>query len=392
MKRPHCPTFKEITMPIHKTIPMKAFLILVFLSGILLYPAFCQDKVQEVDAATVSAKETQAIQLLSPKKGKGVGISNKKVQKWWDHYKKNKARKMANGKERTRPDPVVLKWGSSMKKGTSYRVLVSLKEDFSHPLVYNTKEKSKKIYRLRRNTTYYWKVTAASGTGTVTSPVYSFYTKDCARTMKVGGVDNIRDLGGYMTEFGTRIRQGKVYRSANLNKTTKKGKRVLVNLLKIRTDLDLRRKGEGGAGKKSPVLKNYIHIHGKGYEKMWKTQKGKKTIVKEMKVFADESNYPVLFHCTYGRDRTGTLAFMLNGLLGVSKKDLYRDFELTFLSGKSGSKESGKKRMKRFDKVYKYMSGYRDRTKPLSYNIEAFLLDNGMQKDEIDTIRTIMLE
>ena len=115
-------------------------------------------------------------------------------------------------------------------------------------------------------------------------------------------------------------------------------------------------------------------------------------MVREMRVFANQANYPILFHCTYGRDRTGTLAFMINGLLGVSRKDLYRDFELTFLSGKSGSKKSGKKRMRRFDKVYRYMSRYKDSKKSLSYNIEAFLLDNGMKKQEINSIRAIMLE
>jgi len=209
--------------------------------------------------------------------------------------------------------------------------------------------------------------------------------------MKVGGVENIRDLGGYMTDSGRRTRQGLIYRSGNLNHVSKKGKKILRKSLKIRTDLDLRKKGEGGAGKKSPALTHYIHIHGKGYERMWQTRKGRKRIVKEIKVFANQRNYPILFHCTYGRDRTGTLAFMLNGLLGVSKKDLYRDFELTFLSGKSGSKKSGKRRMRRIDKVYRYMSRYKNSSKPLSYNIEAFLLDNGMKKSEIDRIRAIML-
>ncbi|MBR2023480.1 MAG: tyrosine-protein phosphatase [Clostridia bacterium] len=47
------------------------------------------------------------------------------------------------------------------------------------------------------------------------------------------------------------------------------------------------------------------------------------------KLFTDESNSPILFHCTHGADRTGTFAFLLSGMLGVGIDDLYRDFELT---------------------------------------------------------------
>ena len=41
------------------------------------------------------------------------------------------------------------------------------------------------------------------------------------------------------------------------------------------------------------------------------------------------------FHCHGGSDRTGTLAFLLEGLLGVSESDLSKDFELTYYSGSS---------------------------------------------------------
>ena len=41
---------------------------------------------------------------------------------------------------------------------------------------------------------------------------------------------------------------------------------------------------------------------------------------------------PVYFHCAIGRDRTGTLAFLLEGLLGMSKSDIYKDYELTNFS------------------------------------------------------------
>ena len=41
---------------------------------------------------------------------------------------------------------------------------------------------------------------------------------------------------------------------------------------------------------------------------------------------ADESNYPIFYHCQIGTDRTGALAFLINALLGVSEEDLYYDY------------------------------------------------------------------
>ena len=48
-----------------------------------------------------------------------------------------------------------------------------------------------------------------------------------------------------------------------------------------------------------------------------------------LRVFADERNYPVYMHCWGGADRTGTVAFILEGLCGVSEADLAIDYELT---------------------------------------------------------------
>ncbi len=57
-----------------------------------------------------------------------------------------------------------------------------------------------------------------------------------------------------------------------------------------------------------------------------------KTLRTIFSTLADESNYPVYFHCNAGADRTGTLAFLIEGLLGVSYEDTIRDFELTSFS------------------------------------------------------------
>ena len=41
----------------------------------------------------------------------------------------------------------------------------------------------------------------------------------------------------------------------------------------------------------------------------------------------------IYFHCTIGTDRTGTMAYFLEGLLAVSEEDRLRDYELTYFFG-----------------------------------------------------------
>ena len=43
-------------------------------------------------------------------------------------------------------------------------------------------------------------------------------------------------------------------------------------------------------------------------------------------ILSVKENYPLLFHCAIGTDRTGAVAFLVNGLLGASEDDLYLDY------------------------------------------------------------------
>lgn len=53
---------------------------------------------------------------------------------------------------------------------------------------------------------------------------------------------------------------------------------------------------------------------------------------------------PVYFHCTAGADRTGTLACVLEGLLGMSQSNIDKDYELTTFYSGSGSDAIARRR------------------------------------------------
>jgi hypothetical protein len=116
-------------------------------------------------------------------------------------------------------------------------------------------------------------------------------------------------------------------------------------------------------------------------------------LIKEIKTFANPENYPIYVHCSLGRDRTGTICFLINALCGVGEMDLFMDYELTFMSvmgnldGQTPSNMVGSA----FADLYYYMKNY-VKGNTLAQNAEKFMLDIGITQAEIDSIKSIMIE
>lgn len=210
------------------------------------------------------------------------------------------------------------------------------------------------LYNLLPGTTYYWKVKGTySGDE---SAVGTFTTEESkVRTIYVDGVSNARDLGGYETTTG-KVNYGLLYRGGKLNGTTsgeaitEEGKSEMLDSLKIKTEIDLRSVSDDGGQTENAIGEgvNYIKIPLGQYanvldyetwsnldksEKSGNFDANNKNAVKQIfELLADENNYPIYFHCNAGADRTGTLALLINGLLGVDEQMLIKDYELTTIS------------------------------------------------------------
>jgi len=115
----------------------------------------------------------------------------------------------------------------------------------------------------------------------------------------------------------------------------------------------------------------------------------KKTMAENFRLFCDRANYPVYFHCIAGADRTGSLAYVLNGLLGVAKEDLERDWESTFSPATSADKPLGSRSCSHFDRAF---AKYGKKGDSLQKRIELYLLDCGVTPEEIEKFKGIMLE
>lgn len=188
---------------------------------------------------------------------------------------------------------------------------------------------------------------------------------------------NMRDLGGWRAMDGKRIRYGRLFRSACF------GKRVDTDELKrlgIKTDLDLRKPG----GNKASDELDYVNLSAPAYSAVVK-EDGRKWFRKAFAVLLDEKRYPIVFHCAKGADRTGTLAAIVELLLGVDENDVAKDWELTGFFNANLLFEDV-----RYDSLMEALSRYPGSS--WMEKAEAFARDCGIEDEEISRFRIQMLE
>ena len=126
----------------------------------------------------------------------------------------------------------------------------------------------------------------------------------------------------------------------------------------------------------------WVHVSSMDYGNLF-TPAGLAAIRDDFKLFADKANYPIVFHCIARADRTGTLAFILCGLVGVSMDDLRKDWEVT---------ARNYFRYASFERIAPGFDKYGEPGDSLPVKIEKFLLSVGVTQQEIDAYKAIVLE
>lgn len=244
-----------------------------------------------------------------------------------------------------KPYPVTVSWSYEKAAVEQFVVKVSESPDLSNAWEFTTDSLYCDIYNVKVGTTYYWNVTAEYTDGTTdSSDVKSFTVENQApRMIFADGVPNMRDLGGRETANGHTVAQGLIYRSAamdnnNVAVISQEGIDTMRNQLGINTEIEFRY--ENVDGKTESILGsdvNYYHYSmGYGDDMLDSNAASIKGI---FEAFADSNNYPIVYHCQVGADRTGLISYLLNGLLGVPKEELLRDYLLTNFSTVAGSRD-----------------------------------------------------
>lgn len=311
--------------------------------------------------------------------------------------------------------PVTFSWKCTAGERGPFRLLISEKEDFSDPVIlFSKKDPTLSCPQYASNfkigQKYYWKVIGrtADKKGKTESAAGTFTTEDVTpRWIAIQGrVGNIRDLGGYRTVDGKRVRQNLLFRGQGLNDNSGDGefpgqnrlmivdRAYMLNVLKIRTDLDLRSSGETAKMTVSPLGKEvrFVNRSSSAYQGIF-AERGKQIMAENFRLFCDRKNYPIYFHCIAGADRTGSLALILNGILGVPEHELETDWEQTFYPNLPDNTDDMKASFSRFFVHFtKGLSKYGKPGDTIQKRIELYLLDCGIKPEEIETFRKIMLE
>ena len=246
------------------------------------------------------------------------------------------------------PTSATVKWMVNAG-ATNQRIVVSKNPDMSYPLdlqigSLGNQDSTCTIDGLDPQTVYYYRVTATMSGSTVVLTSSAFRAAGTVSMLSLHKVPNVRDLGGWTGFNGHKVRYGVLYRGSKLVDDVANGGGVLIerdeishlfNDLKIKAELDLRSSTEAsndrstlsyrtGKFKRIPDAGNYLGRH---------ILNGDAYIVALNQIITwVKAGNNVYMSGSLGVERTGTMAFLINGLLGVGESDLSKDYELSSFS------------------------------------------------------------
>lgn len=179
---------------------------------------------------------------------------------------------------------------------------------------------------------------------------------DPDKRLRLEGAVNFRDLGGYATEDGRRVRRRQLFRSDSLAELTAADAAAVAGL-GLRSVFDLRDVGERRRYPNHAEAVAGLRVHEVGFlphraDEMFAgvrdgtlSAAGVGTAIREMyrrlpleqgAVYAsildgllEADAVPALIHCTSGKDRTGFAAAVVLSALGVPRASILEDYLLT---------------------------------------------------------------
>ena len=178
------------------------------------------------------------------------------------------------------------------------------------------------------------------------------------QNLSIQGLINARDLGGLVTTDGKQVRKRKLIRADALNNLTSAGIEKLRDyglntIIDLRTETERDEKPDPGiqdvamlqipifeeetAGitreKDSTAKMSSVPDMSRLYRHMVSDDHSVAQLAKVVTAIMKVNTGCVLFHCTAGKDRTGVVAMLLLGILGVSDEDILEDYIYTNATG-----------------------------------------------------------
>lgn len=269
---------------------------------------------------------------------------------------------------------------------------------------------SYELINLVPNRTYNWKVTRDDNGKTVA--LGSFPTIGLIHQVFFHSkVRNARDIGGWSTVDGKKVKYRRLYRGGEITSSYLNSAGIKEMLREgIRAEIDLREASDvnSSTSRLGKDIAFYNSDFSKGYGGMIREYASKVAKTFSFTVKCLREGKPIYYHCSIGRDRTGTMTALYLGLLGVSESDMSKEYELLFFSPKDWSLNGGKTEFD-YSRTKKYAHQYTcntlwelggqalgvadsDLSVTFAQRTEAYLLANGVPQQDIDDFRELMLE
>lgn len=237
-----------------------------------------------------------------------------------------------------------------------------------------------------------------AGTISFGGKIYKVVPEGGVRMIYTPSVWNVRDLGGWACTGG-RVKYGKIFRGGNFDSISAADKATIVDWLGVAMDIDLRNNSETGGITTSPLGTGveYFHQSLDFYANAVSTSAASaRTVAVLKKVMACvATNKPCYFHCVSGADRTGTIAYLLLSLLGVSQSDKDKDYELTAFSDEADGKRfrNSNYNVTNGNGWYPLIKYFRDTYTGENDNekVVAWAVANGITAAEINAFRAAMI-
>lgn len=174
------------------------------------------------------------------------------------------------------------------------------------------------------------------------------------RSLRLSGASNFRDLGGYATADGRRVRWRRIFRSNHLGRLSDDDVAVLRDL-GLRKVFDFRSNEEIAQAEANRLPGPEVHVlsiapgirprleakiaekgHVTADDAMAMVQAVYRNYIRQYgnhfrEVFNHlvEDNAPLVLHCSAGKDRTGVASALILAALGVPRDTIMEDYLLT---------------------------------------------------------------
>jgi protein-tyrosine phosphatase len=170
-------------------------------------------------------------------------------------------------------------------------------------------------------------------------------------SIELDGANNIRDFGNLPLDGGRKLRPGLAIRSSSLSELSEKDRKILSEVYSVRNIIDLRMENETARHPDRPVPgSENIHkplLDPDFMDRLMVKAPDNRMLVEDMpamyrsittteyslsmlkdifRIIGDPSTPPVLWHCTSGKDRCGTVSALFELALGADEDTVFRDY------------------------------------------------------------------